>query len=62
MLVKRAALGEEMLGLSAQIFVRIHAEIAERLGEAQLEALETDLNVIASERSPKLSDLPGWLR
>jgi len=51
-----------MLALSAQIFGRIHAEIAARLGEAQLEALEAALNRIASERSPKLGDLPGWLR
>ena len=61
-LVKRAALGDEMLALSAQIFGRIHAEIAERLGRAQLEALEAALNKIASERSPRLGDLPGWLR
>jgi DNA-binding MarR family transcriptional regulator len=61
-LVKRAALGDEMLALSAQIFGRIHAEIAERLGKAQLEALEAALNRIASHRSPKLGDLPGWLR
>jgi DNA-binding MarR family transcriptional regulator len=61
-LVRRAALGDEMLALSAQIFGQIHAEIAERLGEARLEALEAGLNRIASERSPKLGDLPGWLR
>ncbi len=61
-LVKRAALGDEMLALSAQIFGRIHAEIAELLGEAQLEALEATLNTIVSERTPKLADLPGWLR
>jgi DNA-binding MarR family transcriptional regulator len=61
-LVKRSALGDEMLALSAQIFGRIHAQIAERLGKAQLEALEGALNTIASERSPKIGDLPGWLR
>ena len=61
-LVKRAALGEEMLALSAQIFGRIHAEIAERLGRAQLEELEAALTGIASERAPRLGDLPGWLR
>ena len=61
-LVKRAPLGDEMLALSAQIFGRIHAEIAARLGKTQLEALESALNRIASERSPKLGDLPGWLR
>ncbi len=61
-LVKRAALGDEMLALSAQIFGRIHAEIAELLGEAQLEALEAALGTIVSERTPKLGDLPGWLR
>jgi DNA-binding MarR family transcriptional regulator len=61
-LVKRAALGDEMLGLSAQIFGRIHAEIATRLGRAELEELEAALNAIATERAPRLSDLPGWLR
>lgn len=61
-LVKRAALGDEMLALSAQIFGRIHAETAERLGDAQLEALEAALSRIASERRLKLGDLPGWLR
>jgi DNA-binding MarR family transcriptional regulator len=61
-LVKRAALGDEMLALSAEIFGRIRAEIAQRLGEAQLEALEAALNRITAERSPKLGDLPGWLR
>lgn len=61
-LVKRAAPGDEMLALSAQIFGRIHAEIAECLGAAQLEALEAALNRIARERAPKLGDLPGWLR
>jgi len=61
-LVKRAARGDEMLALSAHIFGRIHAEIAKLLGKAQLEALETALNTIASERSAKLGDLPGWLR
>jgi len=61
-LIKRAALGDEMLALSAHIFGRIHVEIAERLGEAQLQALEAALNGIASERGPKLGDLPGWLR
>jgi DNA-binding MarR family transcriptional regulator len=61
-LVKRAARGDEMLLLSAQIFGRIHADIAQRLGEAQLESLEVALNTIADERRPKLGDLPGWLR
>lgn len=61
-LVKRAAPGDEMLALSAQFFGRIHTEIAERLGEAQLEELKAALSRIASERSPKLGDLPGWLR
>jgi DNA-binding MarR family transcriptional regulator len=61
-LVKRAARGDEMLALSARIFGRIHGEIAKLLGRTQLEALETALNTIASERTPKLGDLPGWLR
>jgi DNA-binding MarR family transcriptional regulator len=61
-LVKRAELGDEMLALSAQIFGRIHAEIAQRIGEAELEALEAALNTIASEHRYKLGDLPGWLR
>jgi DNA-binding MarR family transcriptional regulator len=61
-LVKRAVLGDEMLALSAHFFGRIHAEIAEQLGEAQLEALEAALNRITGERRPKLGNLPGWLR
>jgi DNA-binding MarR family transcriptional regulator len=61
-LIKRAPRGNEMLALSAHIFGRIHAEIAQRLGPAELEELEAALNKIASERSPKLGDLPGWLR
>jgi DNA-binding MarR family transcriptional regulator len=61
-LVRRAALGDEMLALSAQIFGRIHTEIAHRLDPTRLEALETALNEIARERSPRLGDLPGWLR
>ncbi|HET6865910.1 MAG TPA: MarR family winged helix-turn-helix transcriptional regulator [Solirubrobacteraceae bacterium] len=61
-LVMRAARGDEMLALSAEIFGRIHAEIAERLGKAQLQALEAALDEIAGERGPKLGDLPGWLR
>lgn len=61
-LVTRAALGDEMLVLSAQIFGRIHTEIAKRLGPAEVEELETALNKIVSERTPKLGDLPGWLR
>jgi DNA-binding MarR family transcriptional regulator len=61
-LVRRAALGDEMLALSAQIFGRIHADIAKRLGRAQVEELEAALNRIASERAPRLGDLPGWLR
>jgi DNA-binding MarR family transcriptional regulator len=61
-LVKRAALGEEMLALSAEIFGRIRADIAGRLGTARVEELEATLNGIAGRRSPKLGDLPGWLR
>jgi DNA-binding MarR family transcriptional regulator len=61
-LIKRAARGDEMLALSAQIFGRIHGEIAAQLGRAQLEELEAALTAIASERSAKLGDLPGWLR
>jgi DNA-binding MarR family transcriptional regulator len=61
-LVTRAARGDEMLALSAQIFGRIRADIARRLGERQLDALEAALGSIASERNPKLGDLPGWLR
>jgi DNA-binding MarR family transcriptional regulator len=61
-LIKRSARGDEMLALSAQTFGRIYAKIAQRLGEAQLGAVEAALSEIASERSPKLGDLPGWLR
>jgi DNA-binding MarR family transcriptional regulator len=61
-LIKRAPRGNEMLALSAHIFGRIHAEIAHRLGPAELEELEAALNKIARERAPRLGDLPGWLR
>jgi DNA-binding MarR family transcriptional regulator len=61
-LIKRAPLGDEMLALSAQIFGRIYAETAQRLGPAELKGLEVALSRIASERTPRLGDLPGWLR
>jgi DNA-binding MarR family transcriptional regulator len=61
-LIRRAPRGEEMLALSARIFGRIHAEIAQRLGPAELEGLEAALSRIVSERAPRLGDLPGWLR
>jgi len=61
-LIKRAALGNEMLALSAEIFGQIHAQIAEELGKAQLAELEARLAKISSGHSSKLGDLPGWLR
>lgn len=61
-LLKRAARGDEMLTLSAQIFGRIRSEIADEVGKAQLSELEATLLSIVRDRTPKLGDLPGWLR
>ena len=61
-LVKRAARGDEMLTLSAQIFGRIRSELADQAGEARLSELEATLLRIVRDRNPKLGDLPGWLR
>jgi DNA-binding MarR family transcriptional regulator len=61
-LLKRTALGDEMLTLSAQIFGQIRAEIAGQVGETRLSELEAALIRIVRNRTPKLGDLPGWLR
>jgi DNA-binding MarR family transcriptional regulator len=61
-LIERSVLGEEMLALSAQIFGRIRSDIGDQVGEARLLELEATLARIVRARSPKLGDLPGWLR
>lgn len=61
-LIERSPAGEEMLGLSAQIFGRIRTELAQQIGAARLSQLEATLVSIDHERSPRLGDLPGWLR
>ena len=53
---------EPRLNLSAQFFGSIRAEIADQVGEAQLAQLEATLTRIVRDRTPKLGDLPGWLR
>ena len=61
-LIQRTAAGEQMLAMSAEIFGRIRAELAQQLGAEQLAGLESTLLSIDRERNPKLGDLPGWLR
>jgi DNA-binding MarR family transcriptional regulator len=61
-LIRRSASGEQMLALSARIFGRIRAELAQQVGEARLSELEATLAAINRERNPRLGDLPGWLR
>lgn len=61
-LIRLAPRGEEMLALSAQIFGQIRTEIEQQVGSARLSALEETLGSIDREHSPRLGDLPGWLR
>jgi DNA-binding MarR family transcriptional regulator len=62
-LLVRTARGAEMLALSAEIFERIRADLAGRIGAPRLAALEDDLEAIVSGYGPpRLGDLPGWLR
>ena len=62
-LLVRTARGTEMLARSAEIFERIRADLAGRIGAPRLAALEDDLETIVSGYGPpRLGDLPGWLR
>lgn len=61
-LIERSPAGEQMLALSAEIFGRIRSDLAAQLGAARLSELEAALISIDHARSPKLGDLPGWLR
>jgi len=62
-LLVRSASGRDMLARSAEIFERIRQELAVRIGETRLGALEDDLEtVVAGYGPPRLGDLPGWLR
>ncbi|MGH3405424.1 MAG: MarR family winged helix-turn-helix transcriptional regulator [Streptosporangiaceae bacterium] len=59
----RTDLGTQMLARSAEIFERIRADLAGRIGPPRLAALEDDLEAIVSGYGPpRLGDLPGWLR
>jgi DNA-binding MarR family transcriptional regulator len=54
---------DDLLARSAEIFERIRAELAGRIGAPRLAALEDDLEAIVSGYGPpRLGDLPGWLR
>ena len=62
-LLVRTASGQDMLARSAEIFERIRQQLAGRIGETRLTALEDDLEtVVAGYGSARLGDLPGWLR
>jgi DNA-binding MarR family transcriptional regulator len=60
--LRRSHRGEEFLSLSAEIFQRLHASWANELGTERIQALEDDLERIATTSRAKLGDLPGWLR
>lgn len=60
--LRRSALGEEMLSLSAEIFEQLRNAWKHDLGDAQLRALEDDLERLAGPALQRLGDLPGWLR
>lgn len=53
--------GEDCLRASAEIFERLRDRWVAELGEDRVSALEDDLETIAAG-SPRLGDLPGWLR
>jgi DNA-binding MarR family transcriptional regulator len=57
--LRRSARGEEFLTLSAQIFEKLRARWAEKLGDERLAALEDDLELIAG--ATPLTDMPGWI-
>jgi DNA-binding MarR family transcriptional regulator len=62
-LIRRTPRGEELLGLSAEIFGRLHAGWVSDVGAERIRALEDDLErMAATSGGAKLGDLPGWLR
>ncbi|MDG4860099.1 MarR family winged helix-turn-helix transcriptional regulator, partial [Streptomyces sp. T-3] len=52
--------GRDMLGRSAVIFERLHAEWAEELGAERLRAMEDDLRAVVPAEAFRL-DAAGWL-
>ncbi len=60
--LRRSPHGEQLLSLSAEIFDQLRAAWARDLGDARIQALENDLERIASTSHANFADLPGWLR
>jgi DNA-binding MarR family transcriptional regulator len=60
--LRRSPRGEQLLSLSAEIFERLRAAWARELGGDRVQALEDDLERIATSTGARLGDLPGWLR
>jgi DNA-binding MarR family transcriptional regulator len=55
--------GEEMLGLSAELFEKLRREWGRQVGLERLQALEDDLaRIIADAGGLRVSDIPGWIR
>ena len=60
--LERTPRGDELLGLSAEIFERLRGQWAEQIGASRLHNLQDDLAQLASTGTAKLGDFPGWLR
>jgi DNA-binding MarR family transcriptional regulator len=61
--ITRTSRGEEMLGLSAEIFGRLRHRWAGQIGDDRLDALEADLEAMTRSSSmAAIGDLPGWLQ
>jgi DNA-binding MarR family transcriptional regulator len=61
--VRRTRRGEDLLGISAEIFELLRARWVEALGADRVRALEQDLaTMTARGGGAKLADLPGWMR
>jgi DNA-binding MarR family transcriptional regulator len=60
--LRRSSRGEQLLALSAEIFEALHAAWSADLGTDRMQALEADLERIATRTETKFGDLPGWLR
>jgi DNA-binding MarR family transcriptional regulator len=55
--------GREMLGLSAEIFERLHGDWERQLGAERVAVIEDGLaEIVAHSGGARLGDLPGWLR
>lgn len=60
--LRRSPSGEQLLAFSAEIFEELHSAWSAELGVDRMNALEADLERIATRTPTKLGDLPGWLR